>query len=132
MRRISKKTAARKAKCRPFREQLKRDVGHCEICGHDPSRAKRGYVAWALDVLDIHEIARGTHRSKAMNKRYALLVVCRYCHMERLSDPAEWPKARQLAALRRSRPEDYNLAAFNALVGWGKNRITEEEVSQWV
>jgi len=126
MRRVSKKTAARIAECRDFRQQLVRETGHCEICKHDPSRVRPGGIVWALHV---HEIARGQHRQKALDKRFALLVCCYLCHVERLDSRAEWPEARQLAALKRSRPRDYDLAAYNELVGYGPERITEEEVS---
>ncbi len=128
MRRISKNKARRDAECRPFREQLKREVGHCEICGHDPTRVKWGDIAWRLGV---HEIARGPFRDRAQDKPYAVLVVCYRCHTERLSSAAEWPKARQLAALRRSRPEHHDLKAFNSLIDWGPDRISEEDVTAW-
>jgi len=131
MRRVSKKTAARIAECREFRAELVREVGHCELCGHDPSlvnRLRQGRIAWALHV---HEIARGPHRMKALDKRFALLVVCYLCHEYRLSSRAELPEARQLAALLTSRPHDFDLPAFNALVGYGPRRITEEEVDAW-
>ena len=125
MKPFSKKRAARNADCREFRRSLIAEVGHCELCGHDPRRVRPGNIAWALAV---HEIARGCHRHKALDQRYAVLVVCWRCHEERLSSRAEWPEARQLAALKRSRPGDYDLAAYNALVGRGPERVTEEEV----
>lgn len=125
MRRMSKKTAARAAECRSFRQQLVREVGRCEICGHDPNRVRPGCVSWRLHV---HEICRGVHRQKALDKRYATVVVCLPCH-DALDDTAEWPESRQLAALKRSRPGDYDLAAYNALVGYGPGRITEADVA---
>ena len=129
MRPMSKKTAARTDECRPFREQLVLEVGRCEICGHDPSRVLSGDVAWALHV---HEIARGPHRQKALDARYAVLVLCWHCHMERVHGNEDWPEARQLAVLRRSRPQDYDLVSYNALIGRGKNRITEEDINCYV
>ncbi len=128
LRRQSKKHAARAAECRDMRKALVAEVGHCELCGHDPRRVRPGAIAWALDA---HEISRGPNRLKALDQRYCLLVVCRLCHMERLSSAAEWPEARQLSALKRSRPEDYNLAGYNGIVGRGLNRITQEEVDAW-
>ena len=124
MRRASKKTAARIAECADFRAQLKREVGHCELCGHDPHWVRPGSIAWALHT---HEIARGPNRQKALDKRFALLVLCYRCHMERIHGNEEWPESRQLAVLKRSRPSDYDLAAYNTLVGRGPNRITETE-----
>ena len=126
LRRISKRTAARKAECRQFREQLRREVGRCEICQHDPSQAKFGQIAWALHV---HEIARGGHRQKAVDKAYAVLVLCWHCHVERVHGSEHWPEARQLAVLKTSRPQHFDLAKYNALIGLGPDRITEEEVS---
>ncbi len=130
MQRISKKTAAREAEYREFREQLKREVGHCEICGHDPERVEPGQIAWALHE---HHIARGLHRQKAQGKRFAVLVLCYVCHIARIHGKVrmpneDWPEARQLAALKWSRPQDYDLEAYNRLIGWGPDRITEEEV----
>ena len=128
MRHQSKKTAARLRKARRFRGALREEVGHCELCDHNPYAAKPGKVSWALHV---HEIARGSHRQKALDKRFALMVVCVVCHDFKLSSRKEWPEARQLAALRHSRPRDYDLKAYNKLIGCGPNRITEEEVEAW-
>jgi hypothetical protein len=125
MRAVSKKRARRNGECQKFRRGLIARVGHCELCGHDPKRVRPGNVAWALSV---HEIARGPNREKALDKPYACLVVCFMCHSTRLDSRAEWPESRQLGALKRSRPGDANLAAYNALVGRGPNRVTEEEV----
>ena len=129
MRRVSKKRVARNAECKPVRDRLKREIQHCEICGHDPKRVDPAGVRWAMHC---HEIARGTHRGKALDRRFALLVVCWYCHEYKLSSLAEWPQSRQLAALKRSRPGDYDLPAFLRL----KNpnapaAITQEEVDGW-
>lgn len=129
MRPVSEKTAARNAEAQPMRDELKAEVGHCEICGHDPRRIRPGRIAWALHV---HEIARGVHRQKAQDKRFALLVVCWLCHNDKLPSRREWPEARQLAALKRSRPQDYDLAEYNELVGRGPKRITEEDVEGWL
>jgi hypothetical protein len=128
MRWVSKKQAKRNGECREFRRQLVATVGHCELCFHDPKRVRPGSVAWALSV---HEIARGCHRMKALDKPYACLVVCYLCHSTRLDSRAEWPEARQLAMLRRSRPSDYSLEDYNALIGRGPNRITEDEVESY-
>jgi len=128
MRRVSKKTQARIDECRELRQQLVREVDRCEVCGHDPKWARPGRIAWSLAC---HEIANGPLRQKALDKRYALLVTCWRCNSERLTDKKEWPEARQLARLKRSRPQDYDLVAYNKLVGYGPNRVTEEEVRTW-
>jgi len=111
MRRISAKTRKRIEECRPFREQFKAEVGRCEVCG------KR----WGLQI---HEIARGSSRSAALDKRYAILVLCFECHLE----VDGWPRAKQLAVLKRSRPADLDLEAFNVLCGNDPGHITMEDV----
>jgi hypothetical protein len=125
---VSKKRRARIREVQGFRKGLIEEVGRCEVCGHNPDRMKTGHVQWTLVV---HEIARGEHREKALDQRCAVLVLCWRCHAERIHGPEEWPQARQLAVLRRSRPEDYDLEGFNALVGYGPRRITDKEVERW-
>ena len=128
MRSQSRKAKARAAETRDFRRDLIQSVGRCELCGHDPARFGPGTISWRLAC---HEIARGNSRQDALDKPYAILVVCYVCHHERIHGVEDWPQARQLAALKRSRPRDYDLAAFNELVGRGPNRITEKDVEQW-
>lgn len=128
MKRMSKKTASRASDVRDFRLDLIREIGVCEICGHDPARAKAGFLAWRLDL---HEIARGVNRQAALDKRYALLCLCYKCHLERIHGELNWPESRQLAALKRSRPQDYNLVAYNLLIGRGPKRITEKDIAAW-
>ena len=71
------------------------------------------------------------NRQQALDKPYAILVLCWGCNGEAVEDRAAWPEARQLALLQRLAPADYDLAAYNALVGRGPNRITQEDVDQW-
>lgn len=127
MRYQSKKTAARERECHEFRWLFTQEVCRCEACGHDPTNVKPGQIRWRLET---HEIARGSLRQKALDKRYAILRVCLPCHDE-MGNRREWPDARQLAALRKSRPDDYDLVAFNKLVGRGPNRITQEDVDAY-
>ncbi len=130
MRRISKKTADRETEARPFREQLKLEIGHCEICHHNPKEVQPGQVAWALHV---HEIARGAHRLKALDKRFAVLVLCYPCHIDGVHGIGYWPEARQLAALMKSRDHDYNLIAYNRLINPdAPRRVTQTEVDVWL
>jgi hypothetical protein len=126
MRRVSKTTLARIREVSEFRKELLRRVGHCEVCGHDPKSRRPGAVRW---VLHVHEIARGPCRQSALDKPYAVLVVCHWCHEYEVGDRGLWPDARQLAVLKRSRPADYDLALFNELIGRGPGRVTEEEVA---
>ena len=127
MRRVSKKRAARNAEAKPILDALIARVGRCEVCPRDHRQVRSGWIRWRLDV---HHIARGSHREKALDKPFAVLVVCWVCH-ERIHFGTGWPQARQLAILKRKRPKDYDLDAFNRLIGSGPNRITQEEVDQW-
>lgn len=120
MRPVSKNRQKLMREVKPIRDALRSEVGRCEICGTD-----RG-------TLDVHEIGRGIHREACLGERCALLVVCRSCHSEKLSDTSDWPEARQLAILAESRPMDFNLTAFLELTSpQAMRRITIEEVSQW-
>lgn len=114
---------------KPIRDGLLREVGQCEICGTSPKRQRIGIPE--LSQLCCHEIACGPLRHKALGCRFALLVLCWGCNT-RVMRKATWPEARQLAVLRRSRPGDYDLAAYNRLVNENApERITDYEVSQW-
>ncbi|HDY64795.1 MAG TPA: hypothetical protein ENH84_01005 [Phycisphaerae bacterium] len=85
-----------------------------------------------LSQLCCHEIACGTHRQKALDKPYALLVLCWWCNGYVVTDKGAWPEARQLALLKRRSPEDYDLVAYNLLVNpRAPNRITEKEVDAY-
>lgn len=106
-------------------------AGGCEICGHSPARPHRGKPA-ELSRLCCHEIACGPHRQKSLDKPFALLVLCWWCNGYRVTNKQWWSEARQLAVLRAVRPNDYDLSAYNALVGYGPNRITQEDVDRWV
>ena len=122
------KWKAQREEYRAFAQLCKSEVGHCEVCGHDPRKVQPGWVEWSLQL---HHIARGVHRGKALTKRFAVLIVCYRCHEDRVSNKALWPEARQLAALKKSRPEDYDLAAYNTIIGFSPWRITEEDVARW-
>lgn len=119
MKRISKKKAARDAECREFRQQHLADIGRCDLC--DPAKRRNSR-------LELHEIARGPLRAAAQDKAYAILCLCQE-HHETVDG---WPHARQLAVLKTMRPRHYNLAAFNAIVGYSPTRITEEDVEKWI
>lgn len=81
--------------------------------------------------LCCHEIACGPHRQKALDKPFAILVLCWFCNGEVVTDKARWPEARQLAVLKRKSPGDYDLAAYNLLRARNPNRITETDVDKW-
>lgn len=108
----NKSTTRRKrdAEAKPFREQLVADVGECENCGCSPSR-RNGRMP-DLAKLAVHEIADGTHRQKAQDKPYAVLVLCGECNCGQFKDRTEWPEAKQLSLLASKRPKDFDLTAY--------------------
>jgi hypothetical protein len=116
---MSDKARKRYSEAKPVREALRSEVGRCEISG-------------AVGPFDVHEICRGVHRSKALDKRFALLVVSRLSH-EALGSAKEWPEARQLAVLAERRLFDFDLKAYLELTSpRAPNRITIEEVQKYM
>jgi hypothetical protein len=119
MRKMSYKRRTRNLEAKPVRDKL-RELGECEIC-----RTAKG-------KLDVHEICRGVHREAALDKPFALLLVCRCCH-DKLSSAAEWPEARQLAVLAMSRPMDFSLVKYLELTSpKALMRINISEVIAWI
>ena len=114
MRHTSTKRRHRQDEAAPVREELIARVGRCEFCGDDKS------------ALCVHEVLRGSHRQKALDQLYAVLCLCWPCH-ELMGGR---PLAEQLAILRRSRREDYDLQAFHALAG--RNYPDEADVRMWL
>ena len=128
MRRQSDKRRARMAEVRPIRQALIEKVGECELCGESPKNPSRGRPL-ELSQLCCHEIANGPHRNKALDKPYAILVLCWYCNGHEVTDKKKWPEAKQLALLGLSRPEDFDLQAFCELINPNApNRVTYSEV----
>lgn len=120
MKRISDKARKRYKEAKPVRDGLRESVGCCEACG------RRGCT------LDIHEIARGKDRQKALDKLYALLVACRTCH-EEFDSAAKWPEARQLALLAEKRLYDWDLVAYLNLTNpRAPRRIELHEVLEYM
>lgn len=113
MRRVSKKRAKRLSEVKVFREQLRLEIGRCELC-------RRSRVV-------LHEISRGPDRSRSLDKRCCILGLCDPgCHqvVER------WPRAKQLALLYLRRPYDFNLPLYHATIA----RVAPDmsEVLDWV
>jgi len=69
-----------------------------------------------------------------MDKRFAVLVLCPACHFGLIHGGREhWPKARQLAVLKRSRFQDYSLEKYLAEFHPNAPRaITEDDVDKWI
>lgn len=110
-----------------------RDEGDCEICGHGPDNPHPD-KPWQMSVMNAHEILNGMgRRQKARGVRYASLRLCAWCNLYVVVNKKDWPASRQLAALRASRPEDYDLVAFLELRNPNAPQaITEAEVEQWL
>jgi len=120
MRPVSKKRQELMKQVKPIRDAL-RALGRCEICG-----TTRGQ-------FDVHEICRGVHRAAALGRPFALLLVCRKCHEDKLSQASEYPEARQLACLAKSRPLDFSLSGYLALTSPNApRRIEIHEVLKWL
>lgn len=132
MRIFSKKRRKLNDDCRPFRISLVERVGRCEVCGHSPKLPWRT-KPYELSQLAVHEICRGRNRSKALDKPFAVLVLCAWCNCHVLTSAREWPEARQLAVLKRKRTMDYDLEAYNKLVNPNApKRILESEVKSYL
>lgn len=132
MKRISDKRRKRQAEAKPIRDALIKKVGECEICGASPKKPRRG-LPWQVSQLCCHEIANGPNRQKALDKPFAILVLCWNCNGQKVTNKKDWPEARQLAVLAESRPEDFDLAAFNHLMNPNApNRVTREEVYEYM
>lgn len=131
MRRVSAKRRKLLDRVRPIRSALIEAHPECMICEASPRHPHRGRPA-DCSQLCCHEIANGPYREKALDKPYAILVLCWYCNGEEVTDKQEWPESRQLALLRECSPEHYDLAAYNALRSpESPDRITQEDVDQW-
>jgi hypothetical protein len=121
----------REAEAKPFRVQLVEVVGQCENCGCSPIN-RQGRMP-ELTRLAVHEIASGVHRQKALDKPYAVLVLCWQCNSGPFQNRGEWPESRQLALLARRRPRDFDLAAYLELTSpKAPKRIEIHEVLAWM
>lgn len=103
----------RESEAKPFRDKLVADVGKCENCGCSPF-IRHGRMP-EMASLAVHEIASGVHRQNALDKPYAVLVLCWQCNSGPFQNRAEFPEARQLAILAKSRPLDFSLQDYLAL-----------------
>jgi hypothetical protein len=103
------------------------------ICGHSPERPWRD-KPYELSQLCCHEIACGSGlRQKALDKPYAILVLCSWCNMYVVVNKGKWPQARQLAVLKEKDRESFDLVAFNELINpRAPNRITMEDNEKWM
>lgn len=129
MRRWTDKRRARNDEARVIRQAMVDAATGCELCGCSPLRPNRR-LPIGMSQLCVHEIANGPLRNKAQDKPYATLVVCWACNAELNNKGRDgWPEPRQLAVLALSRPQDFDLRAYNELVNpRAPRRITLFEV----
>lgn len=87
-----------------------------------------------MACLCCHEICNGTgYRKKALDKPYAILVVCQRCH----EVVQEWSETKQLALMFMTTPDEYDLSKYLELTKPNdrpnrKGRITQSEVLEQV
>lgn len=130
MRKTSKKRSLLNAKASETRKGLVEKHGSCMICGVSPGRPNRTRPL-ECSQLCCHEIANGPLRSKALDKPYAILVLCWYCNQYEVTNKKIWPESRQLSILK-AKSDDYDLTRYNTLVNpRAPDRITAQEVEQW-
>lgn len=121
LRRQSKADRKLRKETRPDRELFVLEYPFCMCCGQTHCD------------LCVHEIAKGhQHRSKAVRVRLAQLVACVSCNLGELEDYAIWPIARQLAAVKKLHPEDYDRSGFHKLRGRADTDVTEAEVNAFI
>lgn len=108
------KQRARADAYRKFCDGMAMRCPFCEVCRRKPSS-------------QIHHIARGVDRQATLCDRRFVLCLCFDCH-EDIHDTEAWPRARQLAVVKRARPDDYDLAAYNEIVN---RSVDESEVEAW-
>ena len=127
MRHITLKREARERAAAPVRDALRERVGRCEVCG----------TPKMPNDLAVHEIANGPLRVKAIDKLFAVLVVCRLPNFRKQTDchreVQEWPEPKQLALLYMRRSADYDLTAYLTLTNpRAMQRITQSEVDEQI
>ena len=118
MKRVSPKRRQRQAETDPWRDELIAEVNRCEYCGiHRAS-------------LIVHEIARGPDREAALNQRYAVLVLCQWCHDSLHRMAGDDQRALGLALIRRNRPWDFSLGSYWSLTG--RQFPYSSDVTLWI
>jgi len=128
---MSEKRRKREAEAKPKRLALIKESGECENCGHsenDPDYS----LPLELSQLCVHEICCGPDRQKALDKRYATLVLCWSCNGA-FTDRQLHEEAWQLALLASKRPKDFDLVSYLELTSpRAPFRITLKEVMKFL
>jgi hypothetical protein len=92
--------------------------------------AKSRHFCWlcgSTTDLQVHEVARGSARSKAVKEPACWIRCCPECH-DLLADYSVWPIVRQCALKLDRDPQHYDLAVVNRLRGRSARAITQKEV----
>jgi hypothetical protein len=118
MRRLSTKRAAELRQVKKARDAFLAEFRSCMMCQRKPP-------------TDVHEIARGASRGRAVLLRVTWLALCRDCH-EEAGDYSKWPITKQLALKLLRDPEHYDRVAVNRIRRRADDAITEEEVRQHI
>ncbi|MEM8494607.1 MAG: hypothetical protein AAF663_04380 [Planctomycetota bacterium] len=118
MRWQSKKRAALMRRVKAERQAFLEEARHCWVCGMNKA-------------TDTHEMACGSHRGAALDKRLAWLATCSVCNCQLLTDYSIYPLSRQLAIKLYFDREHYDLPAFNQLRGRAPGAIAANEVLAW-
>lgn len=113
VRSVSPKRQRRNREADPVRRQFADDNQYCMVCGRLGG--------------DIHEIARGPARQKALDQVYALLRLCRADH-DRVHK--HWSMAQQYALKGLRDPDNYSRTKLNRLRGRAPDAISERQVWQ--
>jgi len=112
MRPVSKKRAALNHLVKPIREEYAYEYPKCEV------------FCCSSDGVDIHEIARGQFRRKALSEPAAWLHLCRSCH-----DQMGWFNVTKQLALKKMSGSGYDRRAVNLIRNpKTPDAITEAEV----
>lgn len=120
--RVSKKRRRLMAKVKDDRDDFRSSGDWCEACGE----------VFGVELMQVHEIAKGIHREKALEHRGCQLRACEKCNLYELNDYSKWPLERQLARVLANRPQDFNLQVFNDVRGRAQTAVTLEDVAQWL
>ena len=100
------------------RDEWRKQWDRCMACGS----------TWRLEV---HEIARGPARRRALREPAAWLLLCHGCHHDEFDDYSVQPISRQLALKRKIDPDNYDREKVNALRGRAPGAISEADVDEW-
>jgi hypothetical protein len=113
---------------------LIKKAGRCECCR---KKTDGWWIPQDRGKYEIHHIAGGPYRKPTLCERSCCLVLCWKCHdkidsVEQVEGTQDtfrvYPRARQLAMLKKSRPDHYCLETYNSIV---RPMVAEEDVEEW-